>query len=98
LSGTKRAVLAHRRRQKDRGMIRLEVQVAASDAGLIRALAAALRGDGGRARRIRAQVQGALQPEGEPSLLDLLACDLPDALVEEALARPRDVGREIALP
>jgi hypothetical protein len=25
--------------------------------------------------------------------LDLLACDLDDALVDEALARPRDMGR-----
>jgi hypothetical protein len=93
MSSARKAVIAHWTRRKDRGIVRLEVQAPASDAGLIRALGAALRGDEQRARELRAVLRSALRPEGNGTLLDLLACDISDELVDEALARPRDVGR-----
>ena len=93
MSSTRKAVIAHRTRRKDRGIVRLEVRAPASDAGLVRALVAALHGDEQRARELRAVLRSALRPEGDASLLDLLACDIGDELIAEALARPLDDGR-----
>jgi len=73
--------------------VRLEIQAPATDAALLRALGAALRGDQARAQQVRGALHDLLQPHEGATLLDLLACDLDDALVDEALARPRDAGR-----
>jgi hypothetical protein len=92
------AVLAHRRRQAERGVVRLELQAsAADDVGQLRALTAALRAGGPNAERLRSIVRNALEPPPAESLLELLACDLDDALVDEVLARPSDVGRNVDL-
>lgn len=96
-SAQRKAVRTHRDRQRRRGVARVEVQAPVGDAPLIRELAAALRGEPARAGRVRAQLREALRPPSKRSLLDLLACDLPDELVEEALERPRDLGRDIRL-
>jgi hypothetical protein len=64
---------------------------------LVRALAAALRADGGQAKRVRTAVRRALQTSDAPSILDLLACDLPDEPFDSLLERPRDMGRDVKL-
>lgn len=85
----------HRRRQAARGLVRVEVQVAEGDAPLVREVAAALRAGSRRAGRARSALRRALHsPEG---FLELLRLDLPDDVVELALARPRDRGREVRL-
>ncbi len=89
-----KAVRNHRDRQRKRGIARVEVQVPECDVPLVREIAGALRGDPERAQRTRAALQRALRPQASESLLDLLACDLPDEVVEEALERPRDLGRD----
>lgn len=90
------AVRRHRRRQRARGVVRVEVQVLASDAALIREVAAALRGDPEPARQLREFLRAALRPP-RGTLLDRLCCDLPDAVMDEVLARPRDLPRDVSL-
>ena len=82
------AVRADRSHARYHRVVRLEVRVPEGDAPLLRDLAAALRGDPARAPEVRARVREALQPASGRTLLDLLACDLPDEVVDEALARP----------
>jgi hypothetical protein len=92
----RKALTAHRRRRRDRGMVRVEVEASETDAPLLREAAAALRGEPGRAREVRALLRAALRPTA-PGLLELLACDLPDDAMDEALARPREWPRESSL-
>ena len=93
----RKAIRTHRDRQRRQGVTRVEVQAPVGDAPLIRELAAALRGERARAGRVRAQLREALRPPSKRNFLDLLACDLPDELVDEALERPRDLGRDVRL-
>ena len=91
------AVRGYRKRQRQRGMVRVEVQTTESDASLIRALAAGLRGDQAGAREIRSRVREALQAAAGGGLIEMLVCDLPDEVMDAALERPRDIGRDLSL-
>lgn len=94
-SAQHKAVASHRRRQRDRGVVRVEVQAPETDAALLREVAAALRGEPERARAVRTTVREALRRPAR-SMLDLLACDLADDVVDEALARPRELPRDVS--
>ena len=84
---------AHRRRQRDQGLRRVEVVAAAADAPLLRAVAAALA-DPARAPEARALLRRRFIPEARRGLKALLeAAPLEDGDVE----RSRDTGRAIAL-
>lgn len=74
----------------------MEVLAPETDGAMIREVAAVLRSGTEQADELRAKLREALAPEGG-SLIDLLACDLPDSVVDEALARPRDRGRKVSL-
>lgn len=87
------AVAEHRRRQRSRGLQRLEVQVRGEDAPLLRAVAAALA-DPDRAHEARALLRRRFGPEPTRSLKDLLAAA---PLEEIDLTRSRDTGRAIDL-
>ena len=89
------AVRSHRRHQKAKGLVRVEVQAPATDAGLIREVAAELRSGSRRAAEVRSLLRRSLRPE--KSLVELLALDLPDDVVDRALARPKDRGRDVEL-
>lgn len=93
----RRSLTSHRRQQKARGLVRVEVQAPASDAGLIREVAAELRSGTRRAAEVRSLLRRSLHPR--KSLRELLAMDLavPDEAFDEAVARPRDRGREVEL-
>lgn len=91
----KKAVRAHRRQQKAKGLVRVEVQAPATDAALLREVAAELRSGSRRSARVRSLLRRSLRPE--KSLFELLALDLPDEVVDRALARSKDRGREIKL-
>lgn len=93
----RRATRAHRERAEKRGLVRVEVRVDAVDGPLLREVAGRLRDDAPAAGRLREDLRRLLAGSAEPTLLDALACDLPDELVDEALARPRDVGRKVEL-
>ena len=74
----KKASNAHRRRALDRGLVRVEVQAAKSDAGLIRALAETLRGDPERAKTLRSALERALIDPRVKTAFDVFGSDLPD--------------------
>ena len=93
----RRANRAHRERTKRRGLVRVEVRVDAVDGALLREVAGRLRDDADAAGRLREDLRRLLAGSAERTLLDDLACDLPDELVDEALARPCDVGRKVDL-
>ncbi|WP_203072572.1 hypothetical protein [Falsiroseomonas ponticola] len=79
---------AHRRRQRSRGLQRLEVQVRVEDAALVRAIVAALA-DPAQAEAVRASLTDRFAPR--PGLKALLE-DAPLDGID--LDRPRDTGRE----
>ena len=93
----RRATRAHRERAEKRGLVRVEVRVDAVDSPLLREVAERLRDDGESAGRLRDDLRRLLAGADERSLLDELACDLPDEVVDDALARPRDLGRAVEL-
>lgn len=86
-------VLAHRARQRDRGVTRTEVAVAAADAPLIRAVAAALT-DPDRAPAARALLRASFAAPQRDFKALLAAAPCLDDL---DLARARDTGRNVDL-
>jgi hypothetical protein len=94
------AVTAHRKRQRQRGLVRVEVSVPERDADIVRRLAAALRGAPEDAERARVAVANAsgrkvstlydlvARPDGDAGL---------DALLDEILTRDRDLPRDVEL-
>jgi hypothetical protein len=89
----KKSLSAYRRRQKQRGVMRLEVHVRKDDASLIRAVAKALS-DPAHAAEARALLRerfGALQAKGFKELLAAAPLEGID------LTRERDRGRNVAL-
>jgi hypothetical protein len=78
-----------------KGLVRVEVQAPAGDVTLIRQVASALRGGSRRAAEMRRLLRSSLRPE--KSLMAMLELDLPDEVMDAALARPRDYGRSVQL-
>jgi hypothetical protein len=97
-SAQKRASASHRRRASARGLVRVEVQAQKSDAGLIRALATALRAEPNKARAIRAKLESVLAEPTVMSALEAFGSDLPEEVFEGVFDQPREIGwREIDL-
>lgn len=92
---SRHSLKTHRRHQKAKGLVRVEVQAPATDAALIREVAAELRSGTRRAAEVRSLLRRSLRPQ--KSLRELLALDLPDETLDEVLTRPRDRGREVDL-
>lgn len=74
----RKASTAHRRRAFARGLVRVEVQAAKGDAGLLRALAETLRSDPERAKALRSTLEQALIDPEVKTAFDLFGSDLPD--------------------
>lgn len=91
------AVNTHRRQQKAKGLVRVEVQAPASDAALIREVAAELRSGTRRAAEVRSLLRRSLRPRKSLRELLALGATLPDADFDAVLDRQRDLGREVAL-
>ncbi|MGD1213249.1 MAG: hypothetical protein ABR973_18210 [Candidatus Acidiferrales bacterium] len=92
-SAQKKTLSAYRRRQKRRGVMRLEVHVRKDDVSLIRGVAKALS-DPARATEARALLRerfGAIQAKGLKELLAAAPLEGID------LTRERDLGRDVAL-
>ena len=92
-SAQKKTLSAYRRRQKRRGVMRLEVHVRKDDVSLIRGVAKALS-DPARATEARALLRerfGAIQAKGLKELLAAAPLEGID------LTRERDLGRNVAL-
>ena len=88
------ALAEHRRRQRGRGLRRVEVQVRGEDAALFRAVAAALA-DLARADEARAILRRGFAPEPARSLKDLLAS--APSFEDLNLERPVEHGRPVDL-
>ncbi|MFZ4410018.1 MAG: hypothetical protein ACOYOH_21915 [Paracraurococcus sp.] len=93
LEDAQSALVAHRLRQRSRGLQRLELQAPTADAPLLRAIAAALA-DPAQADAVRAFLRIRFAPAPPRSLKTLLEAAPLDDL---DLDRSRDTGRAIDL-
>lgn len=89
----KKALAAHRRRLKRRGIARLEVRVHEDDVALVRGVVDALT-DPERAAETRALLRERFGPQRGRGLKALLAAAPLEGI---ELARERDLGRDIDL-
>jgi len=93
-----KATGAHRRRSAARGLVRVEVQAARGDAGLIRAVAATLRGKQDSAEALRSTLEKALADPEIRTAFDVFGSDLPDEAFAGVFDQPRHRDwREIEL-
>ena len=90
----KKAVQTHRKRLKERGLVRVEIQAPEGDKDLIRKVAGLLRGDPSRAAEVRSRLRQMIGEGHKPSLKSLLA-SAPLEGVD--LTRDRDLGRDVEL-
>ena len=88
----RKAVSRHRRRQKEKEMVRMEVSVPDSDRELIRQTAANLRAGGKIAEQTRAATNSIINPFGGMNLKELIEA-MP--LGELEIERSKETGREI---
>jgi hypothetical protein len=94
-SAQQKALADHRRRRREDGMVRVEVQVPADDAGMLRELAAILRGEPDAAAAMRSRIHAVIA--GAPSVSDIFGSALPDAWFDDVFEQrdrddaPRDV-------
>ena len=95
----RKALTDHRTRRRKAGLVRVEVQAPATDAPILRDLAAVLRGDADRARAVRDQLQSIIAKSPATSALDIFGSDLPDAYFEGVFesARRADPPRDVDL-
>jgi hypothetical protein len=94
-----KALSAHRRRRRDSGLVRVEVQVPAIDAGILREVAAALRSQPDAAQAMRNQLRSAVSQRRVETVFDIFGSDLPDAAFDGVfeLRRQADTGRDVEL-
>lgn len=97
-SSQRKASTMHRRRAVARGLVRVEVQAAKADTGLIKALAETLRGEPKRARLLRATLEQALVDPEIRTAFDIFGADLPDEAFAGIFDQPRQLNwREVDL-
>ena len=87
------ALRTHRRRLRERGLKRVELQAGESDASLLRELARILRSDSERAERARKQLRELITEQ--PAGLKALLCAAP--LDGIRITRSADRGRTVEL-
>jgi len=85
----RKASSTHRHRAAARGLVRVEVQAAKSDTGLIRALAETLRGEPKRAKALRSTLEKALIDPEIKAAFDVFGADLPDEAFAGIFDQPR---------
>lgn len=94
----RKATRTHRRRAAARGLVRVEVQAAKNDAGLIRALAETLRDKPERAAALRTTLTSALLNPDVKTAFDVFVSELPSDAFDGVFDQPRPDGwREIDL-
>ncbi len=85
----RRAIRSHRRRAASRGFVRVEVQAARGDAGLIRAVAATLRNKPEKAAALRSTLAQVLVDPEVKTAFDVFGSDLPDDAFTGVFDQPR---------
>jgi hypothetical protein len=95
----KDALTAHRQRRRDSGLARVEVQVPAIDAALIRDVAAVLREPSPAASALREQMRVMIAPPRASAVFDIFGSDLPDSYFDGVFEkdRHRDQPRDLDL-
>lgn len=94
----RKATRTHRRRAAARGLVRVEVQAAKTDASLIRAFAQTLRDNPERAAALRSTLSTALLGPEVTTAFDVFGSELPDEAFGGVFDQPRREGwREIDL-
>jgi hypothetical protein len=94
----RKATRMHRRRAAARGLVRVEVQAARQDAGLIRALAETLRGEADKAETLRSTLAKALTHPDVKTAFDVFGSELPDDAFAGVFDQPRQPDwREVDL-
>jgi len=90
---------AHRRCRRDSDIVRVEVRVPAIDAGVLRELAAILRGKSDAAQAVRYQLRSAVAKPRVGAVADIFGSDLPDACFNGVFDQSRQDGthRDIEL-
>jgi hypothetical protein len=93
------ALTTHRRRRRDSGVVRVEVQVPEIDAPLLRDLAAVLHGESEAAQALRAELRAAVTVPRASAVFDIFGSDLPDSYFEGVFEHERrgDSPRDIEL-
>jgi hypothetical protein len=92
-SAQRKATANHRKRNLAKGLVRVEVQVPAGDAALLRNLAERLRASGQSAEAARSGLKSAVEKDRqEKSALDIYASDLPDEYFEGVFDHVRTVS------
>ncbi|HZP74991.1 MAG TPA: hypothetical protein VFB45_02495 [Pseudolabrys sp.] len=90
--------MGHKGASAARGLVRVEVQTRQSDARLIRNVAAALRGEGRRATRLRSALASALADREVKTAFDIFGSDPPYETFAGVFDQPRQKHwREIDL-
>lgn len=99
MTDLKERVADHRRRNRSRGVRRVEVTVPVDDAPLVRQFAAALRAGGPAASRLREQTMDRLGERKAVSGEDLVTFFRNSPLVDVELSfeRDRSTGRPVEL-
>lgn len=90
----KKAVDEYRKRQKEKGFVRVEVNIPETDKPLIRDVAKGLRSGGETADKIRTAMKSALNPYSGMDLRELLENSPLDEL---DLERSKETWRDIEL-
>jgi hypothetical protein len=96
-SAQREALTTHRRRRRDAGLVRVEIQVPAIDAALVRDLAAVLRGEPEAAQVLRVQLRAIVAGPRASAVFDIFGSDLPDSCFDGVFEHdrrgdpPRDV-------
>jgi hypothetical protein len=93
------ALNAHRRRRRDGGMVRVEVQVPAIDAAILRDVAAILRGNSDTAQTVRNQLRSVVAKPRVESVFGIFGSDLPDRYFDGVFdqCRQADPPRDVEL-
>jgi hypothetical protein len=88
----RKATRTHRRRAAARGFVRVEVQASKKDAGLIRALAEALRGGDEKAEALRSTLAKFVMNQQIGTAFDVFGSELPDEVFTGVFDQPRPRG------
>ncbi len=88
----RKASKTQRRRAVAHSLVRVEVQAAKADTGLIRALAETLRGEPERAKMLRSTLEQALIDPEVKTAFDVFGSDLPDDAFAGIFDQPRQKG------
>jgi hypothetical protein len=91
------ATAAHRKRAKAKGLVRVELQVPAADAALVRRIARNLRGTDTKSRALRALLKSTFMEPTRGSALDIYGSDLPDEYFEGVFDHKRTTSKPIEL-